>query len=317
MCEGSLKRENLILKCQPKEKDLDLSSALISIIIPTFNHGNYLRRALQSVLCQTYKNWEVIVIDNHSIDNTDEIIESFSDPRISYLKIHNNGVIAASRNLGIRNAKGQWIAFLDSDDWWKNNKLQLCFDSMETNVDLIHHDLVTIKNNSSKSVKMKVNIFQVSPPILINLLLKGNHIQQSSVVVRKSLLEKIGFINESPEMVACEDYNTWLRIAQITDQFKFIKIKLGYYSEHENSTSNKDMSIPARFAVAEFLHSLNDNQLNLIEANFQYIHSQYNYHSGNYIEAKNCLKFVFRYASIINKLKALWILLSIKLRLLC
>jgi len=181
---------------------------LISVIIPTYNHARYLGRALQSVLDQTFSNWEIIIVDNHSTDNTDELVASFADSRTTYLKVHNHGVIAKSRNMGVRAAKGEWIAFLDSDDWWKNNKLQLCFDSIKTNVDLVHHDLVTIKNNSSKSVKIKVNIFQVSPPILINLLLKGNYIQQSSVVVRKCVLEKIGFINESAEMVACEDYNT-------------------------------------------------------------------------------------------------------------
>jgi glycosyltransferase involved in cell wall biosynthesis len=94
----------------------DNASPLVSVVIPTYNHARYLGRALQSVLDQTYKNWEAIVIDNHSTDNTAELIASFADQRITYLKIHNNGVIAASRNAGIRAAKGEWLAFLDSDD---------------------------------------------------------------------------------------------------------------------------------------------------------------------------------------------------------
>ncbi len=99
---------------------------LVSVVIPTYNHARYLVRALESVLNQTFTNWEAIVIDNHSTDNTDEVMESFSDPRISYLKIHNNGIIAASRNAGIRVAKGEWIAFLDSDDWWTQDKIMKC-----------------------------------------------------------------------------------------------------------------------------------------------------------------------------------------------
>ncbi len=84
---------------------------LVSIVIPTYNHANYLRKALQSVLDQTYKNWEAIVIDNHSTDDTKKVINKFNDPRIRYLKIHNYGVIAKSRNAGILAAKGEWVAF--------------------------------------------------------------------------------------------------------------------------------------------------------------------------------------------------------------
>ena len=83
----------------------ETAAPLVSVVIPTFNHASYLARALQSVLDQTYTNWEAIVIDNHSTDKTDEVMASFADPRIIYLKIHNNGVIAESRNVGIRAAK--------------------------------------------------------------------------------------------------------------------------------------------------------------------------------------------------------------------
>ena len=108
----------------------DNTTPLVSVVIPTYNHARYLRRALQSVIDQTYTNWEVIVIDNYSKDSTDGVMASFTDPRIVYLKIHNNGVIAASRNVGIRKAKGDWIAFLDSDDFWTADKLQACCELM-------------------------------------------------------------------------------------------------------------------------------------------------------------------------------------------
>ena len=94
----------------------ETGTPLVSVVIPTYNHARYLARALQSVLDQTYTNWEAIVIDNHSTDNTDEVMASFADSRITLLKIHNNGVIAASRNIGIRAANSEWITFLDSDD---------------------------------------------------------------------------------------------------------------------------------------------------------------------------------------------------------
>ena len=111
----------------------NISTPLVTVVIPTYNHARYLGRALQSVIDQTYTNWEVVVIDNHSMDDTDEVITSYADPRINYLKIHNHGVIATSRNAGIRAAKGEWIAFLDSDDIWYPNKLHECIAAISLN----------------------------------------------------------------------------------------------------------------------------------------------------------------------------------------
>jgi glycosyltransferase involved in cell wall biosynthesis len=136
----------------------DLANPLVSVVIPSYNHGRFLGRALQSLLNQTYTNWEAIVIDNHSTDNTDEVMAKFADPRITYLKIHNDGVIAASRNAGIRAAKGEWIAFLDSDDWWTNDKLKVCFDRVDEKVDLIYHDLEIVSDQSRTFRKKKSKI---------------------------------------------------------------------------------------------------------------------------------------------------------------
>lgn len=91
-------------------------SKLVSIVIPTYNRAQDLERALKSLLAQTFCDWEALIVDNYSKDNTDELIKSFNDPRMKLFKIHNQGVIAASRNVGIKNAKGGYVAFLDSDD---------------------------------------------------------------------------------------------------------------------------------------------------------------------------------------------------------
>ena len=122
----------------------DTVSPLVSVVIPSYNHGRFLGRALQSVLDQTYTKSEVIVIDNHSTDNTDAVMASFADLRITYIKIHNNGIIAASRNIGLRLAKGEWIAFLDSDDYWSRNKLEQCILNRSNN-DVIYHKLMCYK----------------------------------------------------------------------------------------------------------------------------------------------------------------------------
>ena len=115
------------------------STPLVSIVIPTYNHAKFISKALKSVIYQTYKNWEAIIIDNESVDETYKLVNDFNDPRIKYFKISNDGVIAKSRNLGIKEAKGDWIAFLDSDDWWTKDKLEVCLSKIVKNVDFIHH----------------------------------------------------------------------------------------------------------------------------------------------------------------------------------
>lgn len=293
------------------------SAPLVSVVIPTYNHARYLGRALQSVLDQTYTHWEAIVIDNHSTDNTDDVMASLADPRITYLKIHNNGVIAASRNEGIRAAKGEWIAFLDSDDWWTVDKLQACFDCIDDQVDLVYHDLEIVSVQKRFFSRKTIKSWQVKKPVLIDLLLEGNAIANSSVVVRKSLLEQIGGINRSLEMIAAEDYNTWMRIAEITDQFVYLPRRLGYYLTHNQSISQKDMSVPGRVAAAEFIHLLSDQQKIKFEANLRYTTGRFNYLAGNFKGAKEHLLFSLQHGHSMLKMKSavfLLILAGEKLR---
>ena len=268
------------------------ATPLVSIVIPTYNHARFLGRALQSAMDQTYVNWEAIVIDNHSTDNTDEVMASFTDPRITYLKIHNKGVIAASRNAGINAAKGKWIAFLDSDDWWTKDKLQACFDCIDEHVDLVYHDLVIVNDKKRFFSRKNVKSWQVKKPVLFDLLLNWSPITNSSVVVRKSLLVQINGINENIDMVGTEDYNTWLRIAQLTDHFVYLQRKLGYYLIHNQSISQKDMTLSTRTAIAEFSNLLNEQQKIKLEANIIYIKGCFNYLANNHTIAKKDFRFV-------------------------
>ncbi len=277
---------------------------LVSVVIPTYNHARFLGRALQSVLDQTYTHWEAIVIDNHSTDNTDEIMASFADPRIAYLKINNNGVIAASRNAGIRAAKGEWVAFLDSDDWWTADKLQTCFDSIDGQVDLVYHDLQIASEQSRRFSPKIIKSWQVQPPVLIDLMVRGNAIATSSAVVRAKLLIQLNGMNESPDMVGTEDYNTWLRIAQIGGRFRYVSKGLGFYQLHNQGVSRKDMSVPAQYAEAEFVDLLSPQQKNMILANVRYIKGRYEYLAGNTAAAKQNLLFSLRYGRLFIKLKS-------------
>ncbi len=97
---------------------------LISIVMPSYNTGKYIAESIKSVLAQTYKDWELLIVDDCSVDNTDAIVAEFHDTRIRYFKNEKNSGAAVSRNRALREAKGKWIAFLDSDDLWHPNKLE-------------------------------------------------------------------------------------------------------------------------------------------------------------------------------------------------
>ena len=292
------------------------SPPLISVIIPTYNHANFLGKALESVIQQTYSNWEAIVVDNQSTDETNQIINKYSDPRIQYFKISNNGIIAKSRNLGINNSKGEWIAFLDSDDWWTKDKLEVCLENIDDNVDFIYHQLEIVYDKSNSYLKKKNIGRQLKKPILNNLLIseidQGNAIGNSSVIVRKDMLSRIGGISENKKMIASEDFNTWLRIAQITDKFNFIKKKLGYYLVHSKSAQKRDLSIPHREAVIKFMELFNDKQKLDLEVKLKYMSGNYNSLNNNFAKAKEDFFFVLKNGGINFKirslLKTIWII---------
>lgn len=284
----------------------------VSIVIPTFNNGSFLKRALNSVFRQTYDQWELIVVDNHSTDDTDEVIASFPALRIKYIKVHNNGVIAVSRNIGTRSARGNWIAFLDSDDWWDKDKLKLCVEKIGDKVDIIYHDLTIVPGRYNPLKRKNIHCWQVEPPVLTDLLVRGNAIATSSVMVRAKHLNSLGGMDESGEMVAAEDYNMWLRIAQITDGFLYLPQVLGYYQVHDKSVSKlKDMSIPARSAVKYFSERLSSSERRRLEANILYTKGRFEFLSRNRPLAKKYLLISLRYAKAELRLKSLALLVML------
>lgn len=106
---------------------------LVSIIMPSYNTAKFIEETIDSVLAQTYTEWELIIVDDCSTDNTDEVVAKYTDSRIRYLKNEKNSGAAVSRNRALREAKGRWIAFLDSDDLWTAEKLEKQIRFMEEN----------------------------------------------------------------------------------------------------------------------------------------------------------------------------------------
>ena len=186
---------------------------LISVIIPTYNHADFLREAIASVIAQTFSDWEIIIVDNHSTDHTEEVVKSFNNPKITLLKIRNNGVIGASRNRGMEHAVGNWIAFMDSDDFWYPSRLSTCAQVFESDTlapDVISTDELMVFANSKKVKKLHHG--PESGNMYRDMLLYGNKLSPSATLVRRAFLDlnKISF-SEEPKFITVEDYDFWIR----------------------------------------------------------------------------------------------------------
>jgi len=211
--------------------------------MPNYN-SLYLKRAIESVINQTHKNWELIIVDNHSINIPEKIIEEFNNPKISFFKFENNNVIGKSRNFGIKKAKYDWIAFLDSDDKWDKKKLsEVNKVIMKNNVDIIFHGMYFLPKTLGifkKIIKDKNSI--IKEPVFNTLIEDGNKIINSSAVVKKIKLIEIDLISEKYEKFSWEDYDCWLRLSQKKNKFYFINKVLGYCWVGRGRVSNNFQS---------------------------------------------------------------------------
>lgn len=135
---------------------------LVSIIMPSWNTARFIRESIDSVRNQTYTNWELLIVDDCSTDNTDEIVASYSDERIRYFKNEKNSGAALTRNRAMREARGEWIAFLDSDDLWTPEKLERQLQFMkENNYVFSYHEYVKIDEESKP-----LNIYVSGPEVV-------------------------------------------------------------------------------------------------------------------------------------------------------
>ena len=207
---------------------------LISVVIPTYNHAHFLKTALESVVNQTYTEWEAIVVNNYSDDNTIDVVSEFGDPRIKLRNYKNHGVIAAGRNQAISMSKGEYVAFLDSDDIWYPDKLKECLELLNQGFDLVCHGEFWVKTDNSKR---HIIYGPEKNACYRSLLFNGNCISTSATVVRKEALDKAGGFCESPDMVTAEDYDLWLKLSKSDIKIGFVKKILGEYRIHNANHS--------------------------------------------------------------------------------
>ena len=207
----------------------------VSIIIPTYNRRDYITTALDSVLGQTYKDYEIIIVDDGSSDDTKEVIRPYGEI-IRYFYQENRG-IAAARNRGIRESRGEFIALLDSDDYWHPEKLKRQVNYLTENP---QYGMVATRCSSiaPDGTFRKKNRPGKSGWILTDIF-KSNFIRTSSALITRKCLDTVGLFDESlPE---CEEYDLWLRIAK-DFPIAFINEPLTVYTDNPQGVSTDSLA---------------------------------------------------------------------------
>jgi glycosyltransferase involved in cell wall biosynthesis len=224
-----------------------VDNTLISVIINCYNGGKYLPETIQSVIAQTYDNWEIIFWDNQSTDNSAKIVRNYNDRRIKSYRAPKHTTLGKARNQAIEKANGEWCAFLDSDDLWLPDKLQ-------KQLDIIHNDnselglvygqmLVQCEDSETKfgwSRRMlwytKKTMMKTLPEgQIFNQLLQINFIPLLTAIFKRDLYAKIGGISEHMEIA--EDYDLFLKLAYVT-KVRAVQEVVALYRVHDKNISN-------------------------------------------------------------------------------
>ncbi|QCX53674.1 glycosyltransferase [Elizabethkingia sp. JS20170427COW] len=184
---------------------------MFSVVIPLYNKENQIKKTLESVLNQTFSEFEVVIINDGSKDKSVEVVQSFDDPRIRLITQENAGVSAA-RNRGVRESKNEWIAFLDADDLWKNNKLEEIEKVINKNLNLnwIANGIETVKGN--KVIKFLYDKEGFTRDVLDDLI-NGLYIQTSGIIIKRSLFNQDNKICFREGVNHSEDRELWIRLA--------------------------------------------------------------------------------------------------------
>lgn len=203
---------------------------LVSIIMPSYNTSAYIEMAIKSVLQQTYQNWELIIVDDCSTDDTDEVVSKFNDERITYIKNNINSGAAISRNKALRCARGRWIAFLDSDDLWKPRKLEKQISFMEKQGCHFSYTKYEEIDENGQS-----NGVVVSGPVKVTKTGMGNYcwpgcltVMYDAAVVGTLQIEDIKKNN---------DYAMWLKVCKKADCYLLNECLASYRKDRNGSIS--------------------------------------------------------------------------------
>jgi len=300
---------------------------LVSIITPTYNHDKYISKCIESTIDQSYENWEQIIIDDGSNDNTSDIIADFDDKRIKYFKQSNLGIFNLDKtyNKALKCSNGKLIAILEGDDFWPSDKLKIQISAFDKPEVVLSWGKALVTDVNGENLKFKpentnMECFKnINENEMLKKLLFSNFIPACTVMCRKDTLLSIGgFIK--PKYSPTVDYPTWLNLSLKGRFFTFDEI-LGCWRTHETQTSNKKLleMIKAQKYTLEFFKNLSPetrtatnvsiNELNLnyqlqLASTFAFLGLK-DLNNGNWDESKKNFKAAFINGSLVLKLKSL------------
>jgi len=216
----------------------------VSIIIPTYNRANFVEKAIRSVLGQTFQDFEIIVIDDGSTDNTKEAVFSINDPRIRYFYQSHTGLETTARNRGMKEARGEYISLLDSDDLLAPHALEVLKDSLDRNerVDFVYGKIEQTGPKPSKMVDRFLRTIKQRSGKVFNSLILKNFIPCLAVMFRRECLEKAGYFDEDSKIARGEDWGFFLRISYYYE-VEFIDKTLGYYVIHGDNVNRDPIKV--------------------------------------------------------------------------
>jgi O-antigen biosynthesis protein len=211
-----LERAARVLEAQPRAFAAGAASVkvrpVVSVVVPTYDRAHVIARTLQTVLAQTFGDFEVLVVDDGSTDDTEQVVRSCTDGRVHYLRQPANAGVGAARNRGLREARGEFIAFLDSDDEWMPRKLELqvaLFRRVPEEVGLAYTGVETMREDGTTTLERPQERGNVYRDMLWRNVIHGGG---SNVMIRREVVATVGYFHEG--LAAIEDYEYWLRISR-------------------------------------------------------------------------------------------------------
>lgn len=211
----------------------------ISVIIPNYNRANDLIKAIKSVLNQSYPVHEVLVCDDGSTDNAKQLVDDLNDDRVQWIDCGRNGMPSIPRNIGIAKSSGEWLAFLDNDDTWLPNKLEIQMQLLEKS-NLLASSTNAFKIDKDNNSLGKYHKSDLPNVLSLERIFPANWIICSSAIIHRSLLEKAVGFPESVSLRALEDYALWLRIASLTSFSYTDEALVNYKDAPSQSIRSKD-----------------------------------------------------------------------------